>query len=231
MKKKQMLTVLLMAMMSVSAVACSDNNSVQTLAEQEQEKEDLTQFEGNWNGDGEYDYVTFDGKGNWELYSADQMAYSGTMEYVQKDDCYYVYTTQDGAEQQCQMNEDGTITFEVYGTFTKAGQEKQEPTVITMNSFNYYFDMWYKDGSLDEVCVLLDETGTWEVYDAMGLVGNGTIQIATDANYALILLDEAGEQAAYVQVDDSDAMLMEVYNEELMKLPQTCTLYRESQCR
>lgn len=233
MKRKQMFAVLLMAMMSVAMVACEDNKEENTLVEQEQAKEDLSQFEGTWYGDGnlEYDYVTFDKEGNWELYAADQVVYSGTMEYVQKDDCYYVYNTQDGAEQQCQMNEDGTITFNTYGTFVSAGAEEQETAQITMNNFNYYFDMWYKDGSLEEVSVLLDATGTWEVYDAMGLAGNGTIQIDTATNDALILLDEAGEQAAYVQVDDSDVMSMEVYNEELMKLPQTCTLYRESECR
>lgn len=233
MRKKQMLAVLLMAMISVSVVACGNDNSGQTLAEQEQVKEDLGQFEGTWSGSGVYDYISFDKDGNWEAYLADQVVDSGTMEYVQKDDCYYVYM-QDGSEMQCQMNEDGTITFDSFGTFAQTEEEEaeeQKPVEITMNNFNYYFDMWYKDGSIEEVSILLDATGIWEVYDAMGLVGNGTIQIDTETNNALILLDEAGEQAAYVQVDDSDVMNVSVYNEELMKLPQTCTLYRESESK
>lgn len=232
MKKKQLLGVLFMAMMGASLVACKDKEE-HSLVKEEEAKSDLSQFEGTWMGkeDAGYDSLMFDKNGNWEMYADDQVIASGTIEYVQKDDCYYVYNEQDGTEEQFQVNEDGTIAFDSYGTFASSDSEEQGRKAVTLNYFSYYFDMWYKDGSLEEVSLLLDENGIWEVYDSMGLAGSGTIAIDTDTNDALVLLDESGEQAAYVQVDDTDTMAVEVMNEELMKLPQTCTLYRESDCR
>lgn len=232
MKRKQFLVLCMIAMLGVSLTACGDKTE-NKLVEEEQTKEELIQFEGTWfNEDSSgYDSVSFDKEGNWKLYSSGEVYNSGTMEYVQKDDCYYMYSEQDGAELNCYLNEDGKITIDAYGTFVIGAGEEQNIKQAALTDFGYYYDMWYKDASMEETSLLLEASGTWEVYDAMGVAGQGTIQIDSETYGALILMDESGEKTAHVQIDDADVMTIEVYNEELMKLPQTCMLYRESECR
>lgn len=232
MKKKLLMAAAWIAMMSVSLAACSDNKE-DNIENVEVSKEDLSAYEGTWFGNegSEYDYVIFDGSGNWEVYMNEQVVSNGSMEYVDKDDCYYVYNEQDGSETKCYLNEDGSLTFDIYGQFYQGGGENNNIEPLGLGNFIYYFDMWYKDGNMEETSILLYETGEWESYDNTGLIGAGTIEVDSETYNALILLDKSGEKAAYVQVDGNDVMNAEVYNEELLKLPQTCTLYREMESK
>lgn len=227
MNMKRLAVICMLGLLGLSASAC--NNHAKDAVSQEQ-KNEFTQFEGSWYSTNfEYDKIVFDEAGNWKLYSSEAIVSQGCMEYIEKEDCYYIYQDQDSNKYVCSIQEDNHLEIDSIGNFARLTGNNTEDRLFTTMDFNLYYDFWYKDGNLGDTSLLLDSTGLWELDDTTGVVASGTIEIDTETNNAMILKDESGEKVALVTVDDSDAMIVTVYNEELMKLQDSSIFYRKTE--
>ena len=83
---------------------------------------DADAFVGTWlpEGDSAYAYLEItsgDGEYLWGLYSQEDLAASGYLQYEADYDCIYAHNDHDGVGHPITLNDDGSLTLATFGTF------------------------------------------------------------------------------------------------------------------
>lgn len=126
-------------------------------------------------------------------------------------------------EKQAETTETAKETEDA--VFSEENTYQEMPKI---SSITFYADNWYLDGDMDNTCIRIEETSTWEMSNADGMV-SGTVE-ANENETALQLVNENEEVVAEIHVENDDEMHVDVKNEEFMQLPEHCHFVREMSC-
>lgn len=156
-------------------------------------------FVGTWlpEGDSAYAYLEItsgDGEYLWGLYSQEDLAASGYLQYEADYDCIYAHNDHDGVGHPITLNDDGSLTLATFGTFVPGhidfGDDSGDGSWIYISgtdptdsdtSTNYdtnesgwsaaeadptaFAGIWYRSGDLDaDSFIVIDSDGSWHLY-------------------------------------------------------------------
>lgn len=160
---------------------------------------DADVFVGTWlpEGDSAYAYLEItsgDGEYLWGLYSQEDLAASGYLQYEADYDCIYAHNDHDGVGHPITLNDDGSLNLATFGTFVPGhidfGDDSGDGSWIYISgtdptgsdtSTNYdtnesgwsaaeadptaFAGIWYRNGDLDaDSFIVIDSDGSWHLY-------------------------------------------------------------------
>ena len=223
---KRLFALLLGAVMLLSLIGCGDS-SADASPEEESENYDASEFIGMWQydeylygfiiyEDGSFEYYGSDGMidaGQWEL-GGDCMTLPGGSTSIE------LSFTGDGGL----MDQDGDT---LYSCDVFSWDMEDQPSVELSAD---YIDSWYDSGNLNgtNVDIYDDYTyGIWADYSDAS-VSSGIVEVYE--NY-LDLVDDEGNLAAEVWLEDAGTLTVNIYNEDLVNngVSQTMIMYRSSE--
>ena len=114
-------------------------------------------------------------------------------------------------------------------TDTVFSEEKTDHEMPVVGNIAFYSDNWYLDGDLNNTCIRIEETSTWEMSSADAMV-SGTVDV-NENETALLFLNENEEVVAEVYTANDDDLHVDVKNTEFMQLPEHCHFVREINCQ
>ena len=157
-KRSRYLSLALAVLLCLSLAACGSGDSPQDDPDDglgggfsEDANNDFSAYEGIWLGEAnnEYDSITFDAEGNWQLVRAGDVADEGYLRYEPEREAVYAYSSLDDSGSRTAI-EDGQLYITSFGYFNYG------------DGMEYY---WYEDGGGDHdgsgALTEDDESGSW----------------------------------------------------------------------
>ena len=122
---KKFLGILLAAVLCLGFAACGEKQAPNVIDDMVKEYDDTTDYSdflGAWTSE-EAGYLEAnlaeENSVIFEIYLGDNQAASAYMQYVEKYGYVYAYNDLDGKGYRCSFDENGALTVESFGTFTK----------------------------------------------------------------------------------------------------------------